>query len=79
MCNCNQFTLKKPNDRLLYFQSKISCLKHDNRLCVCTDAYSLKEAKCVPLQNFDAKGESTLTTRLHDSLSAPQFTDMMAC
>ena len=51
----------------------------DSVSLLCTDAYSLKEAKCVPPQNFDAKGESTLTTRLHDSLSAPQFTDMMAC
>ena len=51
----------------------------DSVSLLCTDAYSLKEAKCVPPQNFDAKGESTLTTRLHDSLSAPQLTDMMAC
>ena len=50
----------------------------DSVSLLCTDGYSLKEAKCVPPQNFDAKGESTLTTRLHDSLSAPQFTDVMA-
>ena len=27
--------------------------------------------KCDPPQEFDAKGESTLTTRLHDTLSVP--------
>ena len=26
---------------------------------------------CDPPQEFDAKGESTLTTRLHDMLSVP--------
>ena len=26
---------------------------------------------CDPQQEFDAKGESTLTTRLHDTLSVP--------
>ena len=26
---------------------------------------------CDPPQEFDAKGESTLTTRLHDTLSVP--------
>ena len=27
--------------------------------------------KCDPAQEFDSKGESTLTTRLHDTLSVP--------
>ena len=27
--------------------------------------------KCDPPQEFDAKGESPLTTRLHDTLSVP--------
>ena len=27
--------------------------------------------KCDPPQEFDAKGESTRTTRLHDTLSVP--------
>ena len=31
---------------------------------------------CDPPQEFDAKGESTRTTRLHDTLSVPQITDM---
>ena len=51
----------------------------DSVSLLCTDAYSLKEAKCVPPQNFDAKGKSTLTTCLHDLLSTSQFTDMMSC
>ena len=28
-------------------------------------------SKCDPPQEFDAKGESALTTRLHDTLSVP--------
>ena len=31
---------------------------------------------CDPPQDFDAKGESTLTTRLLDTLSLSQITDM---
>ena len=31
----------------------------------------LSEIKCDPPQEFDAKGESTLTSRLHDMLSVP--------
>ena len=29
------------------------------------------DKKCDPPQEFDAEGESTLTTRLHDILSVP--------
>ena len=29
------------------------------------------KTKCDPPKEFDAKGESTLTTRLHDTLSVP--------
>ena len=32
---------------------------------------SLSLVKCDPPQEFDAKGESTRTTRLHDTLSVP--------
>ena len=28
-------------------------------------------SQCDPPQEFDAKGESTLTTRLHETLSVP--------
>ena len=31
---------------------------------------------CDPPQEFDAKGESTLTKRLHDTLSVRYITDM---
>ena len=30
-----------------------------------------EEANCDPPQEFDAKGESTRTTRLHNTLSVP--------
>ena len=33
--------------------------------------YSHEADICDPPQEFDAKGESTLTTRLHDTLSVP--------
>ena len=34
------------------------------------------DSNCDPPQEFDARGESTLTTRLQDTLSVPYITDM---
>ena len=46
--------------------------------CLSTDEIwiALSCIICDPPQEFDAKGESTRTTRLHDTLSVPQITDM---
>ena len=38
--------------------------------------WKIEQHICDPPQEFDAKGESTRTTRLHNTLCVPQITDM---
>ena len=42
---------------------------HGNVAYGLSSVNSPQSANCDPPQEFDAKGESTLTTRLHDTLS----------